>query len=152
MNTEQFWQKFLQENDKDLTSEYYECFYFDINEESANELLALVLAGEKTATASSALAMEIENRRFPQVGDYSIVTDFAGNPHCIIETVAVTLMKFNEMTYDICKREGEDDTLESWRNNHRHFFGAEGEMLGYEFTEDMLIIFEDFKVVYRNEQ
>jgi uncharacterized protein YhfF len=52
------------------------------------------------------------------------------------------------MTYDICKREGEDDTLESWQKGHRHFFTEEGKELGYVFSESMPVIFEDFKVVY----
>ena len=53
------------------------------------------------------------------------------------------------MTIDICKREGEDDTLESWQQGHRHFFTEEGKAMGYEFSETMPVVFEDFEVVYR---
>ena len=52
-------------------------------------------------------------------------------------------------TYDIVKREGEDDNLESWRQGHIRFFTAEGKDLGYTFGEDMLVVFEDFEVVYQ---
>lgn len=55
---------------------------------------------------------------------------------------------FKDITYDICKREGEDDDLESWRNGHISFFSNEGRKLGYTFTEDMPVIFEDFKMVF----
>lgn len=44
---------------------------------------------------------------------------------------------FKEITYDICKR------------GHIRFFEAEGKELGYTFTEDMPVIFEDFEVIYR---
>jgi len=57
-------------------------------------------------------------------------------------------LPFNEITFEICKREGEDDTLESWKRGHKHFFIEEGKMLGYEFTETMPVVFEDFEVVF----
>ena len=148
----EFWQKFLEEKGLDKDTSYYECFYFDLTEEWANKLLELVLIGQKTATASSMYALEIQNAKIPEVGNYSIVTDFAGNPRCIIETTNVEIIPFNKMTYDICKREGEDDTLESWQQGHRHFFTEEGKIVGYKFTEDMPVVFEDFIVVYRNKQ
>ena len=53
------------------------------------------------------------------------------------------------VTYDICKREGEDECIETWRDGHRRFFEKESKELGYEFSEDLLVIFEDFEVVYR---
>lgn len=53
------------------------------------------------------------------------------------------------MTYDICKREGEDDSLESWRAGHIKYFTQEGKQVGYDFREDMPVVFEDFEVVYK---
>jgi uncharacterized protein YhfF len=53
------------------------------------------------------------------------------------------------MTYEICKREGEDDNLESWQKNHFKYFTDEGSELGYEFTQESLVVFEDFHVVYK---
>ncbi len=93
--------------------------------------------------------IEIEGARLPEVGDLSIVTDWEGNPRCVIQTTAVTIIPFSEITYDICKREGEDDTLESWQAGHIRFFKSEGSLLGYEFSEDMPVVFEDFEVVYQ---
>lgn len=48
-------------------------------------------------------------------GSYSIVTDWEGVPKCVIETTNVRILPFKDITYDICKLEGEDDSLESWR-------------------------------------
>ena len=58
-------------------------------------------------------------------------------------------MPFRDMTFDVCKREGEDDTLESWQQGHRKFFAMEAAELGYEFNEDMPVLFEDFEVVWK---
>ena len=148
MTTKEFWQEFLTITSKDITATYVEAFHFDLTQEVANKLLALVLSGAKQATASSLLAYELREERVPQVGDYNIITDWDGNPRCVIETTNIIILPFDEITFDICKREGEDDTLESWQRAHRIFFIKEGEMLGYEFKESMPVVFEDFKVVF----
>lgn len=86
--------------------------------------------------------------KIPKIGDYSIITNFEGVPKCVIETTNITILPFKDITFDICKREGEDKNLESWRKGHIKFFSSEGKDLGYLFSEDMSVIFEDFKVVF----
>ncbi len=66
------------------------------------------------------------------------------------DTYYKNIIKFKDMTFALCSKEGEDDSLESWRNNHISFFTREGkEECGYEFSEDMPIVFEEFEVVYQ---
>lgn len=144
-----FWKQFLMKTGRNENSKYLDVFHFELTEKFANELLRLVLIGQKKATASSLLSYEMEGERLPVVGDLSIVTDWEGVPKCVIETTVITIIPFSDITYDICKREGEDDTLESWRTGHIHFFKEEGKELGYEFTENMPVVFEDFEVVYK---
>ena len=149
MMIEDFWHRFLIEKRLSPDSTYFDCFHFELTEKWAEELLRLVLIGKKKATASSLYAFEKENLRLPEVGDFSIVTNWAGEPKCVIQTSKVRILPFREMTYDICKLEGEDDTLESWQRGHQRFFTEEGKELGYEFTEDMPVVFEEFEVVYQ---
>lgn len=122
-------------------------WHFDLTEGACNYLLDLVLNGQKRATASSVLGFQIEGDPLPEVGKCSVITDWDGNPRCVVRTTRVRFMKFNEMTFDIAKLEGEDDCLESWQKNHVEFFTEEGKELGYEFSEDLDIIFEEFEVV-----
>ena len=146
---EAFWQEFLKDTGRPKDTPCFEVFHFELTETLANELLALVLEGKKRATASSLHAFEANNEAIPAVGDLSVVTDWDGNPRCVIETTAVTILPFKEMTYEICKREGEDDTLESWQKGHHRFYEEEGKALGYEFSPDMPVVFEDFRLVYK---
>jgi len=44
----------------------------------------------------------------------------------MIETTNVRIIPYCEITYDIAKLEGEDDTLVSWQKNHQRFFTEEG--------------------------
>ena len=149
MMIQDFWHRFLIEKRLSPDSTYFDCFHFELTEKWAEELLRLVLIGKKKATASSLYAFEKENLRLPEVGDFSIVTNWAGEPKCVIQTSKVRILPFREMTYDICKLEGEDDTLASWQRGHQRFFTEEGKELGYEFTEDLPVVFEEFEVVYQ---
>jgi len=144
-----YWETFLQATKRDYDTKYYAVFSFGNTEELATECLELVLSGTKTATSSALPAYINNNEAQPRKNDLSIVTDWAGAPQCVIETTAVTEIKFSDMTYAICKREGEHDDLLSWQRDHRTFFIADGARSGYEFTEDMPILFEDFKVIYK---
>ena len=143
-----FWNRF-KENINEPNANFKSYFHFELTEALAQSLLELVLIGKKRATASSLYAFQIENEPLPKIGDYHIVTDFHGTPRCVIKTTDVTILAYNEMTFDICKREGEDDTLESWQKGHQRFFEEEGKQLGYTFKETMKVVFEDFEVVYQ---
>lgn len=145
---QQFWMAFLAETGRPADTACYECFHFDNNEQAANALLAMVLSGQKTAASSALPAYEAEGSPPPAVGGLSIVTDWEGTPRCVIETTCITVLPFEEITYDICKREGEDDTLASWRATHTRFFAEDGAALGYAFTPRTPVVFEDFRRVY----
>ena len=144
-----FWETFLRETNRDKSTKYLEVFHFELTEKWANELLRLVLIGQKKATVSSLLKYELDGEPIPKIGDLSIVTDWEGIPRCVIETTKVTIIPFSDITYDICKHEGEDDTLESWVKGHVRFFKEDGKELGYEFTDNMPVVFEYFESVYQ---
>lgn len=148
MTVNEFWKKFIKDTSKDANLKYYESFRFELSETVSNQLLDLVLSGRKKATSSSLLAYQVAQEPLPQVGDFSIITDWDGVPRCVIETTSVSIIPFNEMTFEICKLEGEDDTLASWQYGHRKFFTNEGRTVGYEFTENMPVVFEEFEMVY----
>ncbi len=151
MSVRTFWDTFLNSKHLSMDTEYYEAFHFHFEEKWANELLRLVLIGQKKATASSLLVYGIQASNPPKVGDYSVVTNFANEPKCVIQTTNVRIIPFKDMTFDICKLEGEDENLESWREGHIRFFTHEGKKMGYEFSEDMPVVFEEFEVVYKED-
>ena len=124
-----------------------EKWHFELTEGAANYLLGLVLEGKKRATASSLWGYELEGGPLPKAGEMSVITYWDGTPGCVIRTTNVRIIPYHDMTFDIAKLEGEDDALESWRKNHEAFFTEEGKELGYTFSEDMPVIFEEFEVV-----
>lgn len=144
-----FWDRFLATQDPTRPLTFYESFYFADCEVAANELAELVLAGTKRATASLLWVNEFENKPLPEVGDHSIVTNWAGDPLCIIQTTHLVEMPFDEVSSAFAFEEGEGDkSLRSWRESHWAYFARECGRIGKAPHPKMPILCEHFKVVY----
>ncbi len=144
---EPFWQAFAETQAVDPTPRFLEAFYFDVNEASANELAALVLAGRKRATASLLWAYEHDQEPLPEPGDLSIVTDYDGTPRCVIETKAVEVVPFVDVSAEFAAIEG-DGSLAYWRDVHDVYFAGECARIGCTPTPRMPVICERFRVLY----
>lgn len=115
---------------------------FGDSPELADELVALVMQGGKTATCGSLHAFEQEEVS-PSVGGYSIILSGEGQPVCVIRTLALRLVRFSEVSEEQARKEGEGDlSLEYWRTEHQAFFEREGT-----FAENMELVFEEFQLV-----
>ena len=96
---------------------------FGSSPEMADELLDLVLAGTKTATASALSDYDADGEQVPRAGDLSIVTDGAGHPRALIVTTDVQVVPFDEVTAAHAYAEGEGDrSLGFWRTVHARYF------------------------------
>ena len=130
-----------------MNIENLEKWHFELTEDACNSLLDLVLKGQKRATSSSLAAFELGGETMPKEGELSVITDWDGNPRCVVRTKKLHVLPYEEITYDLAKLEGEDETLDSWKRSHERFFTREGEMLGYHFSPQMPVVFEEFEVV-----
>jgi uncharacterized protein YhfF len=106
----------------------------------ADELVALVIAGRKTATCGAA-------RDFPDgppaAGYLSVMEDGAGRPRCVIETMQIEIKRFDEVDADFARDEGEGDlSYEFWRDAHEGYFRRNGG-----FSPAMHVVCERFRVV-----
>ena len=147
-SVQKFWHKFCTENPEINTDEPYEVWFFANNRDSAKNLARLVLSGKKRATASL-MENESDVGGGGIVGGYSVVTDFDGNPQCVIVTTEVRRLPFSEVDAQFAFDEGEGDrTLEYWRRVHRKFFTEYCRDSGVEFKESMLISCKRFKKLF----
>ena len=128
---------------ENTNNDYFERFAFGDSPEMADELLALVLSGKKTATVSVVL----ESDQKPNVGDLSLVLDGRGNPACVIKTVHLETVKFCDLTWDMVKLEGEAETFEQWKAGNIRYWTRDAARRGYTFNDQTPITFERFEVV-----
>ncbi|MGQ4002121.1 ASCH domain-containing protein [Francisellaceae bacterium CB300] len=124
--------------------------YFCADEYNANICANLILRGEKRASCSLEYWYSHKGEVIPKVGHLQVVTDWSGKPICIIELTSISKCKYREVTAEFAVEEGEGDkSLKWWREAHWRFFSLECKELGIEPNEDMLLVLEQFKVVYK---
>lgn len=106
-----------------------------------NKLIELVLLGKKTATTS------IYNENdLPIIGEETIIVFDDGKDACVVKTTDYRVMKFNEMTEELAKLEGEGDlSLKHWNKIHYNFL----KHYNSNFNNESLIIFEIFELTKR---
>lgn len=120
---------------------------FGVDEEQADELLDLVLAGKKTATASARWDYEAEGEQLPTSGELSIILDGRGEPRALVRTVDVRLVPFAQVDEAHAYAEGEGDrSLAHWRAEHQRFF-TEHRSHDKPFSDDMPVVLERFEVL-----
>ncbi len=141
---QEFWDGFIEAKGVDEDECYTEMFRLGRNEGESNRLLKRVLRGKKRATTCL-----YTDDILPEKGEYGIITDWDGVPRCVIRVTRVQVIPFSEVTLELALREGEDETLEAWRDTHREVYARNAEQLGYGFSDDSKIVYEEFRVEYK---
>ena len=147
-----YWQKFLSTlpPDSPYRSKTYIAEGWGDGPEMADELGTLIAQGIKTGTCSALWEWEAEGNPIPEVGYITIALDGHGQPLCIVETIEISIHKYNEVDADFAHTEGEGDlSLNYWRDAHKNFFSRVLPKVGREFSEDMPLVCERFKVIYK---
>ncbi|GAB2758140.1 hypothetical protein GCM10027020_08170 [Nocardioides salsibiostraticola] len=118
---------------------------FGSSPEVADELLALVLDGTKTATSSALAEYESENEPLPEANALGILLDGSGHPRVLIETTDVSVVSFSEVDEEHARLEGEGDlSLSTWREIHEEFFSTDGKPV----EPSTQVVLERFRIVY----
>ncbi|MFY8275541.1 ASCH domain-containing protein [Pseudoalteromonas sp. SSDWG2] len=124
-------------------------WYYCDNEHDANECAQLVLQGKKRATSTSLWWFKANQEPLPQEGDLAVVTTFAGEAVCIVKTVAVEIVPYNQISAEYAALEGEgDQSLAYWHQVHWPYYHRELAATDYTPSEDMPIVCEQFEVVF----
>lgn len=143
---EEYWKSFCRTSGVSIDTPY-QSWYFGNSREMALELVELVIAGKKIATASLDKTNELIPENAPIDDGYSVVTDFDGEPMCVIRTDEIRHIPFREVDAKFAADEGEGDlSLEYWRRVHRDYFEKESAQLGFEFDEDSVVCCERFRL------
>jgi uncharacterized protein YhfF len=149
LEVEKFWFEYLEKNNLPKTTPYSGEFILGEDEVSCLQLSALILGGKKTGSFTALDSFIIDNEPLPKAGSNYVVADWNEVPLCIIQTTKVTILPYNQITWEMAEKEGEEDSFESWKESHNEFFEYDAEIMGYEFKPDMPVVFEEFKVLYK---
>lgn len=126
-----------------LPPQYANAVQFSFGDSSAlaDELLALVLAGTKTATCGAVRDYGPGKEAMPAVGRRDVVLDGAGEPAAVIETISLDVRRFADVPEAFALAEGEGD-FAAWRAGHVAYFERNGG-----WSEDLELVCERFRLV-----
>jgi uncharacterized protein YhfF len=126
---------------------------FDFPGPLRDQLIAAILAGEKTTTSSLADGYEPVSDPLPRAGLRQAVIDSAGRRVAAIETTAVRLVRLGDVDLAHALGEGEGfASVAEWRAGHEqgwHSAEVRAEMGDPAFTvdDDTLIVAQAFRVL-----
>ena len=142
-----YWEQFQKKHK--LSQSQPEAWMFgDGSEAMGNDLGELAVQGVKRATCSAKCLHDIDGEDLPAVGQYGIILNGKSEPLCIIQFTKVSITPMNEVTEAFAALEGEGDlSYEYWYNEHERFFRKELSSYNIEFSIDMDLVCQEFKVV-----
>lgn len=153
MNQQQ--KKFLEQYLSKLTSTerdaipHYLAEHFCGDEYNANECARLIDTNVKTASCALKSAYDIENEPLPQIGQLTVVLNWAQEPICIVQLTDISICPFNKVTREFAQSEGEGDgSYEWWHKAHINFFTEYAKDIGTTFNENSELVLERFEKVF----
>lgn len=149
MTSSEFWQKtkaaLKLQDDESFAGE----LGFEARGFAGTEKIAALLAEKKRAAFSTYAVYAIDNGILPVSGEFYIVKNAEEEAVCAIQIQRVEILPFNEVPWTLAELEGEDENLQEWRERTREILEEESEIIGYEFREDIKLVFMEFKIVMR---
>ncbi|MFY0407549.1 ASCH domain-containing protein [Solicola sp. PLA-1-18] len=118
-------------------------------------LVAAILDGSKTSTASTVEAYAVDGEPLPRVGELAALVDSAGRRVAVIETTEVRRVRLADVDLQHAVDEGEGyQSVEQWREGHVRFWHsrenrAEMRDPSYTVDDDTELVLERFVVVER---
>ena len=148
-SADEFWQKFIQVTGTDPESKCAGDLTFESVGFTNDAQIANILSGQRTAIFSTFASYSVDGEPLPVSGELYLVFDRGNNPRAVIEIESVNILPFNEITWGMAQKEGEDENLEQWRVRQQENLEEEGEIVGFEFSPEIKIIFQTFRVLYK---
>lgn len=146
---DEFWQKFINETGDDPESKCAGDLTFESAGFTNDAQVANILSGQRTAIFSTFASYSVDGEPLPVSGELYLVFDRGNNPRAVIEIESVSILPFNEITWGMAQKEGEDENLEEWRLRQQENLEEEGEIVGFKFSPELKIIFQTFRVLYK---
>ncbi|MBS4899975.1 MAG: ASCH domain-containing protein [Clostridiales bacterium] len=126
-----------------------EPFIWNFKEEDDYKV-ELILKGRKRGDAYLKDTYEEIFGKGSQEGRYRIVVDSKGDARCIVKVTRPSEDKFINARFAHAYLEGEGDRmLSSWRKTYQEKFSAELEKKGKEFSNDVIVVCDEYALAYK---
>jgi len=149
-NVDRYWQQFLASLPAGAPSpRSAETCWFGFTWDDAREIAPLVRNGTKTATGALVWANEADGQARSRPGDLWIVLAGRDEPVCVIETIDVRVIPYDEVPEEYAWDGGEGDrSLTDWRRIYWEMIVSECERIGRDPSPKAPLAMERFRIVY----
>ncbi len=147
----EMWNTFIKSNPEFKKDELPDSWYFHNNEEDANRLAELTLNGKKKASSGLYFWYKEANANLPKIGTKHIITNFDGKARAIIEIKKVDTIPFNQISKEYAAMDmgTKTEALKKWKKAHWDFFASTMEESEEKPTEKMLVVCEQFEIIWK---
>lgn len=121
--------------------------YFGNSEEESVTAIEQLLSGEKTTISHCIPHYIVTRAAMPKIGDYTMVTDFYGNPALILETADVSITPLPETPQELIDGECQGDR-DAWLHRKQQEFQEKARRGGFHWNEELPVLMETVRVVY----
>ena len=128
-DVDEFWYRFIENTGRSPDDRCAGDLNFEAKGFVGDEMITLVLTGRKTAFFTSWATYAIDQEPLPISGELYVVLDRNNKPRCVIETESVAVIPFNEVTWEMAAKEGEDENLGAWKKRNRNILKMKEQFL-----------------------
>ena len=141
-----FWSAFAE--DFDLPGSYCSRYtYFGTSEEESVTAIEQLLSGEKNTVSHCIPYYIVTHTAMPKVDDYTMVTDFYGNPALILKTTDVSITPLPATPEALIAGECQGDR-DAWLRRKQQEFQALAKRSGFHWNEELPVLMETVRVVF----
>ena len=143
------WEQYVSKNPKAQEQLPYRVICFYDTEAAANQSISLVGQGIKRAYSQALLQLQLDEETLPRVDGYSILTDWSGKAHYVVQTTSMKFLPLFSVHEEHARLEGEGDkSLGYWRKTHWQVWARQLAKHGRIPKLPMMVVFERFEKLY----
>ncbi|MCR5494649.1 MAG: ASCH domain-containing protein [Treponema sp.] len=146
---DEFWADFIKNTGRDEDDRCAGDIDFESGGIKNDAQVAMILAGKKKAIFSTFASYNADGEPLPVTGELYLLMDRSKTPRAVLELENVIVLPFNEVPWSLAQLEGEDSSLEEWKERQEEYLKDEGAIVGFTFSPDLKLICQIFNVVYR---
>lgn len=146
---DEYWANFLKNTNRDSEDKCSGDLCFEGKGFVQSQINSIVLAGQKQAFFTTLATFTIDDEPLPISGELYILVDNQNKPLCVLEIESVNIIPFNEVTFEMVKKEGECATMGEWKEKMQEYIEEEAHVLGFDYSPDIKLVYQTFKVIYK---
>ncbi len=144
----QMWGDYLDAHLEDAFVEAPKVIHFRTNENDANQSAKLVKQGAITATSYALLGLQYRKEPIPRIGDFMVITDWAGRAQCIVRTTSIQYKPFFNIDGDFVRKEANSNNLADWKKSRWEEYTQELEPFERVPRDSMIVVCQEFEKVF----